>query len=181
MLFPQRIWDCPIEPTQFGPAATLPDEVTRMPREKRIPDAKPQTRWEKFATEKGIKKKKRERMVYDDTTDQFAPRYGYKRVGSSTEEAPILEVKAGADPFADPWQAERSEKKGRVAKNLKNQINNKLKAAGKPIRRAGIAGFDPAKIPGIPVELSKKEGKRGKDGVRRALQLVQHSTASMGR
>jgi hypothetical protein len=40
---------------------------------------------------------------------------------------------------------------------------------------------DPAKIPGIPVELSAKDSKRGKDGVRRALQLVQHSTASMGR
>ena len=34
---------------------------------------------------------------------------------------------------------------------------------------------------GIPVDMVKKGGKRGKDGVRQALQLAQHSTASMGR
>jgi hypothetical protein len=52
-----------------------------------------------------------------------------------------LQVKAGADPFADPWTAERAEKKARVDKNQKNELNNKLKAAGKPIRRAGRASF----------------------------------------
>jgi regulator of ribosome biosynthesis len=92
-----RIWECPIEPTEFGPAAKLPSEfdkeATKLPRAKRIPEPKPETRWEKFAKEKGIKKKKRERMVYDENTDQFAPRYGYKRVGSAEEGLPIMEVR----------------------------------------------------------------------------------------
>ncbi len=35
-------------------------------------------------------------------------------------------------------------------------------------------------MPGIPIDMESKK-KRGKEGVRRALQLVQHSTASMGR
>ncbi len=39
---------------------------------------------------------------------------------------------------------------------------------------------DPASVPGIPVEMGG-EKKRGKDGVRKALQLAQFSTASMGR
>jgi len=44
-----------------------------------------------------------------------------------------------------------------------------------------ITILDPSATPGIPLDIASKEGKRGKDGVRRALQLVQHSTASMGR
>ena len=38
---------------------------------------------------------------------------------------------------------------------------------------------DSMKVPGIPVEYQGK--KRGKEGVRAALHLVQHSTASLGR
>jgi len=41
--------------------------------------------------------------------------------------------------------------------------------------------LDPTSVPGIPIELNGAAGKRGKGGVRQALQLAQHSTASMGR
>jgi hypothetical protein len=41
---------------------------------------------------------------------------------------------------------------------------------------------DPEKVPGIPLGMDKESTlKRGKNGLKRALQLVQHSTASMGR
>jgi hypothetical protein len=59
---------------------------------------------------------------------------------------------------------------------LNNNNNNKL--------------LDPAAIPGIPLDLESSRvsaggnsgiKKRGKEGVKRALQLAQHSTASMGR
>lgn len=40
---------------------------------------------------------------------------------------------------------------------------------------------DPEKIPGIPTDLGTAKGKRGRGGLKTALQLVQHSTASMGR
>lgn len=42
-----------------------------------------------------------------------------------------------------------------------------------------LFSLDTARVPGIPIEYQGK--KRGKEGVRNALQLVQHSTASMGR
>lgn len=41
--------------------------------------------------------------------------------------------------------------------------------------------LDAEKTAGIPLDMVKKGGKRGKDGVRQALQLAQHSTASLGR
>jgi antirestriction protein ArdC len=37
---------------------------------------------------------------------------------------PIVEVKKGEDPFADPWAAESKTKKDNVKKNLKNQRRN---------------------------------------------------------
>ncbi len=80
-------------------------------------------------------------MVYDDNSGEFRPRYGYKRADSGIDEIPIVEVKAGKDPNVDPWAASKKEKKARVEKNLHNQMNNKLKAAGKPIRRTGGGGF----------------------------------------
>lgn len=45
---------------------TLPAKITIFPRQKPIPKEKPLTRWEKFQKEKGIEKKKRGRMVFDE-------------------------------------------------------------------------------------------------------------------
>ena len=61
-----------------GSQAELPPPSTVLPREKPIPKAAPPTRWELFAKEKGIKKRKRERMVFDDEKKEWAPRWGYK-------------------------------------------------------------------------------------------------------
>lgn len=44
-----------------------------------------------------------------------------------------------------------------------------------------VCGSDVSSVPGIPLEIVKEKSKRGKEGLRKTLQLVQHSTASMGR
>ena len=106
----------------------MPDEAFRLPREKRIPEPKPETKWEKFAKEKGIKNKKRDRMIFDETFQEWRPRYGYKRANSGIDELPIVEVKTGQDPFADPWAVSRENKKARVSKNLTNQAKNQMRA-----------------------------------------------------
>jgi hypothetical protein len=68
------------EDALFGPTVTLGPRATALPREKPVPAAKPPTRWEKFAKEKGILKKgKRERMLYDEPSGEYKPRFGYKR------------------------------------------------------------------------------------------------------
>jgi hypothetical protein len=58
--------------------AQLPPPSTVLPREKPVPKAPEATRWELFAKEKGIKKRKRERMVFDEEKKEWAPRWGYK-------------------------------------------------------------------------------------------------------
>lgn len=89
------------------------------------------TKWEKFAKQKGIKNNKRERMLYDEDTGEYKPRFGYKRGNNGIEDTPIVEVKDGQDPFADPWTEERKTKKERVQKNQTNQVKNQMRAAGK--------------------------------------------------
>jgi regulator of ribosome biosynthesis len=105
--------------------AVLPSkEGFRYPREKRVPEPKGLTVWEKFAKQKGIKNKKRERMVYDEQEDEYKPRFGYKGVNKGEEEHAIIEVKHGSDPYADPWEAARLEKKEKVSKNEKQRLKN---------------------------------------------------------
>ena len=68
------------EDALHGPTVTLGPRTTALPREKPVPAPKPPTRWEKFAKEKGILKKgKRERMLYDEPSGEYKPRFGYKR------------------------------------------------------------------------------------------------------
>ena len=156
-------------------------------------------------------------MVYDENNEEFRPRFGYKRANNGIEEMPIVEVKAGQDPFADPWADARSDKKLRVKKNMKNMLRNQGRGGGKTVGSSKSYGkylvvyfifkvkcmvsiilyyqlyywytniylnsfIDPESIPGIPMDVGRdKTVKRGKGGLKRALQLVQHSTASMGR
>ena len=108
--------------------AILPVEsAVTLPREKRIPEPKPETKWEKYAKEKNIKNKKRDRMLFDETTEDWKPRYGYKRIKNGVEDIPIVEIKNGSNPFEDPWAKERLEKKQRVSKNLINQEKNQIR------------------------------------------------------
>lgn len=171
-----RLRSYPTERSDIGAITLLPSEVSALPRTTRIPEPKPETKWEKFARDKGIVNKKKERMVYDDVTGEYKPRFGYKRISNGLEDTPIVEVKAGDDPFADPWAEDRKNKKERIDKNKKNQAKNQSHAQKV---RGQKGGFDAGSVPGIPVDLTNK--KKGKVGVRNTLQLVQHSTASMGR
>lgn len=166
-----------------GPVTILPSETTLLPRTHKIPEPKPETKWEKFAREKGIKKKKKERMVYDEQTQEFKPRFGYKRINNGLEDIPIVEVKQGQDPYADPWEEDRKNKKERIDKNKKNQLQN-MKKAQHILNKKNPNKFDSATIPGIPVEFNPKtsgNNKRGKQGLKKTLQLVQNSTQSLGR
>lgn len=105
----------------------LPDPTIIMPRAKRVPVPKPPTRWEKFAKEKGIKSKsdkKREKLVYDDTTRKWVPRYGYNKVKNEEEKDWLIEVPDQADPNVDYFAKKKEDKRERIAKNKYQQLRN---------------------------------------------------------
>jgi len=149
----------------------LPPPTTKLPREKPLPAPKPQTRWEKFAQEKGIVKKKRSKMVWDETTQQWAPRYGYGRANNA-KDAPenwVVEAKPGDDGSVDPFEAKANERKERLNKQKRQEERNRLEAA-----HAASVDARPGAGP------SNSRGEK-KAYLKQAIAAAQVSTASVGR
>jgi hypothetical protein len=116
-------------------------------------------------------------MVFDELTKQFVPRYGYKANNQGIADHAIVEIKPGQDPFADPWEAAKVEKKERIAKNETKRLRNIERAEvgkgrGKKNKLVtyGLSPplflllaltlslsppmlSDPASVPGIPLEI----------------------------
>ncbi|RLN60556.1 hypothetical protein BBJ29_007686 [Phytophthora kernoviae] len=172
-----HIFELPREMSDMGPLARLPAPESVIPREKPLPKPKVETKWEKFAKEKGIEKRKKTRKVFDETNGEWSHTWGYKRADDDMKDWAV-EMKEGDKE--DPWTKRKQEKQARVDKNLRAQSNNLKQGRGKQL--AGIAGRTPT---GIPVELMNtddvKAKQRGKDGTTKALEKVQFSTASMGK
>ena len=49
--------------------------------------------WEKFAAEKGIVKKKKTKLVWDDEVRRFVPRFGYGKAKAEGEKNWLMEIK----------------------------------------------------------------------------------------
>lgn len=70
-----RLFALPSSSVQGGRLASLPAPLTKLPREKPLPKPKAQTKWQKFAQKKGIVKKKRSKLAYDETSGEWRRRY----------------------------------------------------------------------------------------------------------
>lgn len=57
----------------------LPDPTVLVPRAKPVPKVRPPTKWQEFAKAKGITKRKKDKLIWDEKTKGWHPRYGYKR------------------------------------------------------------------------------------------------------
>ena len=137
--------------------ASLPAPVTKLPRSLPLPAPKALTRWEQYAKEKGIVKRKRDRMVFDEEMQDFRPRYGFgvcdgmARDGRLHHDALprltvlllfvccvqrandemrdwVIDVKPGTDPMVDPFEARANAKKERIVKNKLSHIRNLVRA-----------------------------------------------------
>lgn len=166
-----------------GPTIALPAPTTRLPREKPLPKPKPPTRWEKFAAAKGIAKRKKERMVYDEATGKWAPRFGYQKANDPNREW-LLPAKASDAPGSDPFEQKATARKEARNKQLFNEERNR-----RAVRRkdgGGGGGAPPAAVAtaaaGVP-ELRgaapSKEARLKQADV--ALHAAQRSTASLGK
>ncbi|OZJ04519.1 hypothetical protein BZG36_02240 [Bifiguratus adelaidae] len=119
-----HIFTLPVVSDESGVLATLPERVTTIPREKPLPKPKPPTRWERFAAQKGIQKQKKERMVFDERTGEYVPRWGYGGGKKNKTEDWLLEVPQNADPMEDQYAKKNEEKQERMEKNKKRQQRN---------------------------------------------------------
>lgn len=89
------------------------------------------TRWEKFSKEKGIEKKKRGRKVWDENSQDWVARWGANSIKRLEDKnTPVIEHKAGTDPYEDPFLRKSLEKRLSKEKQKMNEIKNKLEAKG---------------------------------------------------
>ncbi|TNJ27035.1 Ribosome biogenesis regulatory protein (RRS1) [Giardia muris] len=114
--------------SNIGLMGTLPPPILHLPREKPLPKPREPTRWELFAKTKGIKKRKRSRLVYDEKVKEYRPRYGRnRRTDNTTEYDPIIPAKEGVDDYPgakDAFTVVREARLARIAKNKAQRAAN---------------------------------------------------------
>lgn len=163
-LLVNEIWKLPSERVEEATVVKLPEGVTKLPREKVPPKPKPPSKWEEFAKLKGIQKKKKTNLVWDEVYGEWRRRWGYKRAKDDTKEW-LIEVPNSADPNEDQFAKRNKAKKERVAKNEYNRLKN-------------IARAQKVKIPGVGLT---PKAQQNKDELSRAVTVAKTSTASVGR
>lgn len=135
-LINQLLSTCPITKSDDSTSVTLglPTPTTHLPREKPIPADKPMTKWQEFAKKKGIKDKKRDgKMVYDEASGEWLPKYGYKGKNKDGENDWLVEVdekkgkKDGGEH--DARKERREERVERVKRNERRMRANERRNA----------------------------------------------------
>ncbi|KAJ9475293.1 Regulator of ribosome biosynthesis [Pseudozyma hubeiensis] len=164
-----------------GPLATLPAFTSKLPREKSMPKPKPMTKWEKFAKQKGIQSKKKDKMVFDEATQEWVPRWGYKGANKDAEDQWIHELKNNGDTDFDPAKTAKKERLAKQAKNEKQRLGNLARAAAastassSSANKGGLGDANAAKLARAAAR-EKRKAELEADVLR-----SRASTASMGK
>jgi regulator of ribosome biosynthesis len=164
--------------TNVGPLARLPPPTAPVPREKPLPKAKPETKWQKFAAEKGIAKRAKSKLVWDESSNEWKRRHGYDRVNDDSDTI-IVNAKQGDGPDSDPFAEAKKAKQDRVAKNKKQQLKN--------MQNGGLVAPSLALTSALPFEGSrsgqqgKVVAKHHKAEVKAVKDIATLSTASLGK
>lgn len=159
-----EIWKHPSEKVDEVIVVKLPDPTTKLPREKPAPKPRPPTKWEQFAKLKGIQKKKKTNLVWDEVHKEWKRRWGYKRAKDDTKEW-LIEVPETSDPNEDQFSKRNQAKKERVAKNEFNRLKN-------------IARAQKLKVPGVGLAPTSQQTKAE---LAKAVSVAKTSTASVGK
>jgi regulator of ribosome biosynthesis len=97
----------------------LPNSSTVLPQIDLPAPPKEKTRWEKFAEEKGIKKRKKGYMMYDEEGKTHVPRYGRYSKNNLTLRSGVFEEEGDLS-----YKSLLKAKKERIEKNAKNMMRN---------------------------------------------------------
>ncbi|KAK6749491.1 hypothetical protein RB195_001852 [Necator americanus] len=167
-----KIWELNRKRVEEAVMAELPKSSFILPREKKLPEKKEPTKWEKYAAAKGITKRKKCKKVFDDTTKEWKPTYGYKRGNDNTKDW-LIEIPEGADPNKDYFGERAEKKKERIAKNETQRLKNLARQMGSTLRKG------PSMDANIGVGVAPEE--KSKEHLRFAVDRARAATASAGK
>ncbi|KAK1125379.1 hypothetical protein K0M31_005748 [Melipona bicolor] len=163
-----KIWELPVERVDEVIVAKLPKQEFILPRARQIPKAKPLTKWQQFAKEKGIntKRKSKSKVKWDEELQKWIPTFGYKRNKAIEQKEWLVEVnnedKAAENLFANAKAA----KEERKSKNELQRLRNIAKAKNIKIPKVG---------------LPTKEHFADSQQLSQAMTIARTSTASLGK
>jgi len=169
-----RIWELPremkdntvvIKLSSAANSTADTSQYSSLPREKPVPKPRQMTKWEKYALEKGITKKKKNKVEWDEQLQKWIPRFGFRSVEADNEKDWLIEVGDHQDPNEDPFLKKKDAKRERVAKNELQRLRN-------------IARARKIKIPGVGITPIEKPPT---EQLTRAVSVAHDSTASMGK
>lgn len=133
-----KVWELPTERIDEAIVVKLPDLKTVIPRAKPVPKPKPLTKWQEFAKSKGITKKKKDKVKWDEQLQKWVPLYGFKRAAAEKEKDWLIEVPQNLNPMTDMFEKKASEKSEKVAKNELQRLKNIARARKVNIPRVGL-------------------------------------------
>eukprot|EP01025_Chloroclados_australasicus_P059106 TRINITY_DN7462_c0_g2_i2.p1 TRINITY_DN7462_c0_g2~~TRINITY_DN7462_c0_g2_i2.p1 ORF type:complete len:384 (+),score=52.72 TRINITY_DN7462_c0_g2_i2:18-1169(+) len=176
----KRLFSLPTEAAPMGRIAKLPEPITKLPRAKPVPAKRPMTKWEKFAQAKGIVKRKKSKLVWDETSQSWKRRWGYKKANDQ-QQVPIIEAGPDDKVGEDPFEKMQSDKKARVQKQERQQLKNlqyTMKETGQNAMPASIrlSATLPKHGKGKPIK-----SKYFKEEISTVSKYAGLSTASMGK
>lgn len=122
--------------------AKLPKQKFRLPRSKTVPRPRALTKWEQFAKDKGIVKKKKAKLSWDEQLKKWIPLYGFKRTQAEEDKQWLLEVPQNVDPMEDQFAKKAEAKSEKVAKNELQRLRNIAKAKNVKVPRFGVTNPD---------------------------------------
>ncbi|KAL1497691.1 hypothetical protein ABEB36_008609 [Hypothenemus hampei] len=160
-----KLWELPTERVEEAVMVKLPPPKTALPRMKPVPKPRPLTKWQKFAKEKGIQKKKKPKLSWDDQLKKWVPLYGFKKAKAEKEKNWVLEVPQNADPNEDQFNKKLVAKTENVSKNDLQRLRNIAKNKNIKVPRFGT---------------SNPEVSSAKD-LKAAITIAKASTASLGK
>jgi len=169
------IFQLPIERhPSYGPLASLPRFSSLLPREKPLPKPKPLTKWEKFARAKGINKKKKDRLVFDEERQEWVPRWGFKGANKDIEDQWLVEVPNTAD---DDFRPDREAARERKERRQKNEAQHQRNLARNAAQQASGASASHSELgSGLASSRARRRAELEAELLR-----ARGSTASLGR
>jgi len=167
------IWQLETERVEDAVIAKFPPPTYKLPREKPAPKPKAMTKWEKYAKDKGIdKKKKKDRLVWDDVVSKWVPQFGYKKAQAEADKNWMIPLKQNADPTEDPYEKLAEAKREKVAKNELQRLRNLARTKNVTVPSMGV------------VPATKKDQARSvtqSEDLKKAAEIAKTSTASLGK
>jgi len=88
-----KLFKLPSIKDEVGALALLPKPITVLPREKPLPKEKATTKWEEFKKAKGIRTKKKDKLIWDKTHQEYRRSYGYKKANDTINNTWVIEAK----------------------------------------------------------------------------------------